>query len=102
MAACAPSGTARDRKILSGNPRQQRRQRNAQACGRPVIPALEPAAGQADHALPAVELGARCNLLRRHRCCVRAVLTTAMLRVELSLIHISEPTRLGMISYAVF
>src|SRR5450756_2726075 len=35
-----------------------------------------------------------------HSCCMEAV--ERKLREYLSLIHISEPTRLGMISYAVF
>src|SRR5450756_2652018 len=45
----------------------------------------------------------RYGLLRGacHRARIRATRWLAM-TVELSLIHISEPTRLGMISYAVF
>src|SRR5450756_2860996 len=44
-----------------------------------------------------------CRSARRRRVGGRAEMCgTALQRAHLSLIHISEPTRLGMISYAVF
>src|SRR5450756_1603574 len=44
----------------------------------------------------------QCDGTVKHLLDTRLMIATVSAKVALSLIHISEPTRLGMISYAVF